>query len=114
MLSLTSALGPLPDELYSQWKTSSRYFTPGRKLFNCEIGGVGEGKELLMVEQQTMEELFDEASPDISKEESDAVKALVRRILQYDPAKRPSAEEILLDPWFSRDDWGGGVSDVSV
>lgn len=62
-----------------------------------------------MLEQQTMEELFDQASPDISKEESEAVKALVRRILQYDPAKRPSAEEILLDPWFAADEVGSSV-----
>jgi serine/threonine protein kinase len=67
-----------------------------------------------MFEQQTMEELFDEASPDISDQESSAMKALIRRILQYDPAKRPSAEDILLDPWFARDDWGGSVSHVSV
>ena len=57
-----------------------------------------------MLEQQTMEELFDQASPDISDEESRAVKTLIRRILQYDPAKRPSAEEILLDPWFAGDE----------
>jgi serine/threonine protein kinase len=62
-----------------------------------------------MLEQQTMEELFDQASPDISKEESEAVKALVRRILQYDPAKRPSPEEILLDPWFAADEVGSSV-----
>lgn len=63
-----------------------------------------------MVEQTPLEELFDEASPDISKEESDAVKALIRRILQYDPAKRPSAEEILLDPWFAGDEVDSSVS----
>ncbi|KAL5345312.1 hypothetical protein ACLOAV_009682 [Pseudogymnoascus australis] len=98
LLSLISTLGPLPDELYSHWTTSSLYFTPEKKLYNCRIGGVREGKEPLMLEETSLEELFDDASPDISKEESDAVKALVRRILQYDPAKRPSAEEILLDP----------------
>lgn len=104
LLSLISALGPLPDDLYSHWTSSSLYFTPERKLFNCEIGGPEEGEEPLMLEQQTMEELFDQASPDISDEESRAVKTLIRRILQYDPAKRPSAEEILLDPWFAGDE----------
>lgn len=76
---------------------------PSGSCLIARLGGVEEGKGPLMVEQQTMEELFDEASPDISKEESNAVKALIRRILQYDPAKRPLAEEILLDPWFARD-----------
>lgn len=110
LLSLISTLGPLPDELYSHWTTSSLYFTPEKKLYNCRIGGVREGKEPLMLEETSLEELFDDASPDISKEESDAVKALVRRILQYDPAKRPSAEEILLDPWFAGDEAGISAS----
>ncbi|KFY41762.1 hypothetical protein V495_04802 [Pseudogymnoascus sp. VKM F-4514 (FW-929)] len=107
MIALTSALGPLPDELYNHWTSSSLYFTPERELFNCEIGGVNEGEEPLLLEEQSVEELFDQATPDISNEESDAVKALIRRILQYDPAKRPSAEEILLDPWFTRDEVEG-------
>lgn len=113
MLSFTTIIGPLPDELYSHWTSSSLYFTPDRKLFNCGIGGVKEGEEPFMFEQQTLEELFDQASPDISKKESDAIKALIRRILQYDPEKRPSAEEILLDPWFTTDDFGDIESDES-
>lgn len=54
-----------------------------------------------MIEQTSLEELFDEAGPDIGKEEGEMVKELIRRILQYDPEKRPSAGEILRDPWFS-------------
>ena len=53
-----------------------------------------------MVEEPSMEELFDEAGPDLEKEEARKVKALILWILQYDPAKRPSPAEILLDPWF--------------
>ncbi|KFY88321.1 hypothetical protein V500_06430 [Pseudogymnoascus sp. VKM F-4518 (FW-2643)] len=77
LLALSSAIGPLPDELYSHWSTSSLYFTPERKLFNCEIGGPEEGGEPLMLEEESMEELFDQARPDISDEESSAVKALI-------------------------------------
>ncbi|KAK3324458.1 kinase-like domain-containing protein [Cercophora scortea] len=106
LLYLTARLGPLPDELFQHWKTSSLYFTPERKLFNSELGGVAEGEEPLMVEQTPMEEIFDQASPDIDEDEADKVKALVRRILQYDPAKRPSPAELLLDPWFSETGMG--------
>nr|XP_036580255.1 serine/threonine-protein kinase SRPK3 [Colletotrichum truncatum]KAF6788087.1 serine/threonine-protein kinase SRPK3 [Colletotrichum truncatum] len=101
LLSLTSQLGPLPDELFKHWKTSSFYFTPEGKLFNCQVGGCGEGEEPLMLEETSMEELFDEAGPDISDEEAGTIKRLIRRILQYDPARRPSPSEILQDPWFS-------------
>jgi len=54
-----------------------------------------------MIEKTTMEEAFDNASPEIEPEEADNVKALIRRVLQYDVEKRPSPEEILRDPWFS-------------
>lgn len=53
-----------------------------------------------MIQQTSMEELFDQAEPDIDEEEGLQVKKLIRWILQYDPAKRPSATDILLDPWF--------------
>ncbi|EPE02435.1 serine protein [Ophiostoma piceae UAMH 11346] len=99
LLSLTAELGPLPDELFKQWKTSSLYFTPERKLFNCSTEGVPEGEEPLMLDQTSMEDMFDEAAPDLDEDEARTVKALVRRILQYDPAKRPSAAELLADPW---------------
>ncbi|KAF2968431.1 hypothetical protein GQX73_g5125 [Xylaria multiplex] len=105
LLSLTTCLGPLPDELYRHWKTSSLYFTPERKLFNYQLGGVAQGAEPLMLEEQeqTMEKMFDEANPDLCQEEAHQVKSLVRRILQYDPEKRPSAAEVLSDPWFSNE-----------
>ncbi len=52
-----------------------------------------------MVEQPSMEDLFDHAGPDLDEEEAHMVKRLIRRILQYDAAKRPSPNELLLDPW---------------
>jgi serine/threonine protein kinase len=36
----------------------------------------------------------------MDSEEVKAVEVLLRRILQYDPAKRPSAASLLKDPWF--------------
>ncbi|KAG7101434.1 hypothetical protein HYQ44_019095 [Verticillium longisporum] len=99
ILALTERLGPLPDELFKQWKTSSWYFTPERKLYNCQLGGVPQGEQPLLLQQTSMEDLFDQAGPEIDEEEARQVKALIRRILQYDPTKRPSPTEILEDPW---------------
>ncbi|KAI0814447.1 putative serine protein kinase [Xylaria sp. FL0064] len=101
---MTVRLGPLPDNLYQHWKTSSLYFTPERKLYNCQLGGVPEGGEPLILEEPTLEEAFDQAKLDIDEEEARKVKALIRRVLQYDPEKRPSAAELLRDPWFLEDD----------
>lgn len=103
LLSLTATLGPLPESLYQRWERAPLYFTPERKLFNQALGGVPEGGEPLVLEEETMEDMFDQSKPDISDEEAGRVKALVRRILQYDPAKRPSPAEILSDPWFTED-----------
>ncbi|KAF5615020.1 dis1-suppressing kinase dsk1 [Fusarium tjaetaba] len=110
ILELQAKLGPLPDELYSRWETSSRYYTKDRKLYNCQLGGVGEGEEPLMLEQTSMEEAFDLTNPDLTDEEAEKVKRLVRRILQYDPSKRPMIKDILCDPWpASYDTPMGGV-----
>ena len=54
-----------------------------------------------MLEQLSMEATFDLTKPELSVEEGDKVKKLIRRILPYDPSKRPSAEEVLCDPWFA-------------
>lgn len=108
LLTLSERLGPLPDELFEQWKTSSLYYTPEGELFNCSLGAVGEGEEPLMLEQRSMEERFDEAAPDVGEGEATKVKALIRRILRYDPAERPSAAEILGDPWFCEE--GGDLA----
>ena len=114
LLQLNDLLGALPEELYRNWATASRYFTPERKLFNCNVeeAGDGEEREPLMIEQKSMEEMFDEAKPDLNAEEAGKVKVLIRRILHYDPAQRPSAVELLRDPWFCDDESEGGLSDL--
>lgn len=101
LLDLTARIGPLPEALFAHWKNSSMYFSRDRRLFNCQLGGVEDGEEPLVDEELTMEEAFDQARPDLDEEEARRVKALVRQILQYDPTKRPTAEEILSDPWFA-------------
>ncbi|ORY71412.1 serine protein kinase [Pseudomassariella vexata] len=80
LLSLTACLGALPDKLYREWKNSSLYFTPEGKLFNY-----------------------------LEEQEAHQVKTLIRWILQYDPAARPSPAEVLLHPWFSQDETKSGT-----
>ena len=63
--------------------------------------------------EMSPEELFDQAGPDQDDEEARQVKTLIRCLLQYDPAKRPSSADILsiLQPsiqtqWPARQDGG--------
>ncbi|KAK4095982.1 kinase-like protein [Parathielavia hyrcaniae] len=107
LMALTERPGPLPDELFQKWENSSRYFTPDRKLFNSIL----ELEEPEILEQETMEEAFDLKAPELDAEEAAKVKALVQRVLQYDPDKRPSPAELLRDPWFEETESQGGSSE---
>ncbi|KAH8159186.1 hypothetical protein CIB48_g9063 [Xylaria polymorpha] len=64
----------------------------------CLVFELLTGQPLLCKESLILEEL------DIDEEEARKVKALIRRILHYDPEKRPSAVEVLRDPWFLEDE----------
>jgi serine/threonine protein kinase len=101
LLMLSDSLGPLPEKLYAFWTRSSKYYTPERVHFNTFLYDDPEETDLLLNKMKPLEELFDENKPDgLSDNESKMIKALLRRILQYDPAKRPTPSQILQDPWF--------------
>lgn len=49
----------------------------------------------------SLEQLFDENKPDtIDENEARVITDLIRRILRYDPAERPSAADLLAEEWF--------------
>jgi serine/threonine protein kinase len=101
LLMLSDTLGPLPESLYTLWTRSSRYYTSERVQYNTLLYDDPEETDLLLNKMKPLEEFFDECKPDdLSDEESNMIKALMRRILQYDPAKRPTPSQILQDPWF--------------
>ena len=80
-------------------QTHNRYtLLPNGSSSTVSSGEFHPGQELLMLEQESMEELFDLVGPDLDEKETNKVKALIRWILQYDPAKRPSPARILNDP----------------
>jgi serine/threonine protein kinase len=102
LLMFSDTLGPLPENLYGLWTRSPKYYTPERVQFNTLLHDHSEETDLLLHKMKPLEELFDDNKPaDLSDEQSKMVKALLRRILQYDPAKRPTPSQILLDPWFA-------------
>ncbi|CAK7275551.1 hypothetical protein SEPCBS119000_006742 [Sporothrix epigloea] len=90
-----------------QWERSPQYFEREGKLFDHEDS---EDDTLIIPEEETLEKCFDDAAPEIDEKEATAVKVLIRRILQYDPAKRPTASELLQDPWFRGIDDAGNLT----
>jgi len=101
LLLFSDILSPLPDHLYSFWTRSSRYYTSEGVLFNTFLEEVPEGTDLLSTRSKPLDELFVEQRPDMLDNEAKQINALLRRILQYDPAKRPTPAELLKDPWFT-------------
>lgn len=103
LIVMTGRLGALPDELSSRWDRSSRYFDQDGKWKGWGDDHLPKGQQRYEPDLRSVEQAFDETRPDVDDAEAAQIKSLVRWILNYDPAKRPSADEILRHPWFSED-----------
>lgn len=97
LLDMIELLGPLPPQLLSKWPRSHKYFHPNGEIFNAIVDGSMEG--LLPSESIETAFLLDKPT-ELDDEEGYVILNLLRSMLNYDPAKRPSAVEILDHPWF--------------
>jgi non-specific serine/threonine protein kinase len=94
LIQLNDIIQPLPDSMMAAWPRASMWYGLDRQPLRPYGGEVYIHKPL--------EELFAENKPDsIDNGEAAVVCSLIRQILQYDPAKRPSAVDLLKHPWFS-------------
>ena len=100
-LAFHDILGPLPHNLRSQWPRSKIYFNDEGQKTRKYIGKLPKGFDPATIpDLGTLEQLFDDGRPsEIDKREVDMVKDLLRWILQYNPAKRPSTAQLLQHPW---------------
>jgi serine/threonine protein kinase len=102
-LQLFDVLGPIPRDILSKWARADVYFNADGENIKSYIGELPEGFDLNELQPQPpLEEFFDREKPaEMSDEESKQIKHILRWILQYDKPKRPTASELLNDPWFS-------------
>ncbi|KAL3462353.1 kinase-like domain-containing protein [Aspergillus heterothallicus] len=101
-LQFHDVLGPIPHPLWSKYPRAHIYYNEqGEKIRNY-IGELPEGFDPATIEPMLpLERAFDEEKPgDMSADDADNVKRVLRWILDYDPGRRPSAAELLRDPWF--------------
>jgi len=95
LLQLNDILRPLLESMIKLWPRFSKWYTPDRK----RLQPYGDEEPYIF---DTIEVLFAKnKSPEIDEDEAAIVVPLMRRILEYDPAQRPTAEELLKHPWFS-------------
>lgn len=95
LLQLNDILRPLPDSMVKLWPRFSKWYTPDRKRlqpYGDEEPYIHDSIEIMFANNK---------SPEIGDEEAAILVPLMRRILEYDPAQRPTAEELLKHPWFS-------------
>ena len=103
LLQHSGIIGDLPEHLFILWTRSSKYFTPERVQFNSFLDGLpGNGRDPLQAKSKPLEAFLDDGKPaDLPDEEAEAVKTLLRRLLHYDPRKRPTPSQVLQNPWFA-------------
>jgi serine/threonine protein kinase len=103
LLMFSEVIGPLPENLYKCWERSSKYYTSDRVLFNTLPSDASEGIDPFVGKRQPLEEYFDANKPEeLTTQDSNMIKALLRRVLQYDPETRPTASQLLQDPCFTQ------------
>lgn len=97
LLDMIELLGPLPPQLLSKWPRSHKYLHPDGEIFNVIVDGSMEA----LLPSESIETAFVLDKPtELDDEEGYVILNLLRSMLNYDPAKRPSAVEILDHPWF--------------
>ncbi|PQE26917.1 serine kinase protein [Rutstroemia sp. NJR-2017a BVV2] len=103
LLNLFGILGPVPLDLLSKWPRSDRYFNAEGEHLRNHVGELPEGSNLSELQSlPNLEGLFDREKPaELSDEDARQAKRILRWVFQYDISKRPSASELLEDPWFS-------------
>ncbi|KAF2177563.1 serine/threonine-protein kinase SRPK3 [Zopfia rhizophila CBS 207.26] len=95
LIQLNDVIRPLPDSIMAAWPRASKWYKPNRQ----RLQPYSNDEPYI---HQSLEVLFAEHKPaEIDNEESAVLCSLMQQILEYDPAKRPSAVDLLKHPWFS-------------
>lgn len=98
LIQLNDIVCSLPDSLIASWPRASKWYGPNRQRLQPYADGSHKDPYV----HKPLTELFMENKPDeIGDEESAILIMLMKQILEYDPAKRPSAIDLLKHSWFS-------------
>ncbi|OJJ07359.1 hypothetical protein ASPVEDRAFT_46701 [Aspergillus versicolor CBS 583.65] len=88
--------GPLPEPWWSSWE-GREYYEPDSSREDTSLRGF-----LKHPVAHTLKDINGETQRSaIPQEELELFGDLLESMFQYDPAKRPSIEEVLKHPWFA-------------
>jgi serine/threonine protein kinase len=94
LIQLNDVICTLPDSMIQAWPRASKWYGPDRQ----RLQPYSDDQPYI---HNSIEKLFMEnESPEIDDAGSALLIALVRKILQYDPQLRPTAEDLLKYSWF--------------
>lgn len=95
LIQLNDVIRPLPDSILESWPRASKWYTADRQRLqphSDEAPYIHDSLGRLFAENK---------SPEIDDQEALIILELLARILEYDPQRRPNAEELLKEAWFS-------------
>ncbi|KAF7556743.1 hypothetical protein G7Z17_g1257 [Cylindrodendrum hubeiense] len=102
-LALNDIIGDLSTNILLHWPRSGLWFGPHGERLNprAELPRSSGSFNPELYVFDSLETLFKEnKTDDIDEAESAVIIALIRQILNYEPSLRPTAEELLGNPWF--------------
>jgi len=95
LIQLNDIIRPLPESMMAAWPRASKWYDRNRQ----PLQPYGNGELYI---HKSLEVLFAEHKPaEIDDGESAALCSIMRRVLEYDPAQRLSAVDLLKLSWFS-------------
>lgn len=118
---MSAVMGPLPAFLSAEWRSYGRYVDGDGARLRCfaqsdewcaevearrEVGEPVEEEDdqdyLLEDNMQPLVDLFASHKPaEIDDEEASMILEMLQKMFQYDPKKRPTAAELLEEPWMA-------------
>lgn len=130
---MTDVLGPLPSAMREKWPRHDLYYDRDLRKIRSEVTGedatdgsddeaqdadedetldkdmeeekdIGEEKAEVYVFPSLEQRFVESTPPEMDEAEAREVIALIRRILQYEPRRRPSVEDVLKEPWVAKVD----------
>ncbi|OJJ42296.1 hypothetical protein ASPZODRAFT_137379 [Penicilliopsis zonata CBS 506.65] len=103
LIQFNDILGPLPSHLLAQYPRAHIYCNDKGEVTRRYIEELEDDEsDSDYPPLPCLEEQFDKAKPpEMGDEEAQVIKVLLRQMLNYDAAKRPSSGELLRHPWFN-------------